>query len=128
MKKLIIVLLLACATAFAGELQNYFEASIKKTTNNQFKGLTKKQLIKDDYQAYLNGDGSLYGVLLFSKDNIKEQNKLKYINQAISQYDCLLKNNEQICKTSPINIKDEEYRKFDEEFRSIIGGCNAILY
>lgn len=113
---------------FAGELQDYFEASIKSNLAQQSKGLTKKQLIKDDYQAYLNNSGSLYGVLLYYKENSKQQNKLKYITKALAQYDCLLINNEQNCKLTAINISDEEYRKLDEEFRTVIGSCNALLY
>lgn len=131
MKNLIIILMLICLPCMAGELQNYFEAPIKSSFAHDTKGLTKKQLIKDDFQTYLNGGETLYGVLLFAKDEAlskKENKRLKYITMAISQYDCLLKYSEQQCKASSINISDEEYRTLDESFRQIIGASNALLF
>ena len=134
MKKIIltILILFLVLPCFAGNLlqQEYETAKMQELAQEPaFYNKTAKGLIEDDYLHYLNGGGSLYGVLKYGQEKLpKDSLDLKYVNLMLTKYDIIIKNrNPQLIKPDKIIVDDEDYKRLSDEVKSDIAIFNLII-
>lgn len=134
MKRIILIIsvIFLMLPAFAGNLlqQEYETAKMTETAQDPaFYNKTTKGLIEDDYLHYLNGGGSLYGVLKYKQKNLpKDSLNLKYVNLMLAKYDIIIKNiNPQLVKPDRIIVEDDDYKKLSDEIKSVMSGFNLIM-
>lgn len=139
MKKLIIfvLFLLIANPAFAGNLlQQEYETTkaVEISKDTSLYNKSAKGLIQDDYLHYLNGGGSLYGVLIYKKEqlekNVKSTNSLdlRYVNLMIKKYDLVIKGiNNHLVKPDKIVVDDVEYKQLSEDVKNVMAGLNLIF-
>lgn len=134
---LLFVLCLFSLPVFAGNLlqQEYeIKEAVKVTQDLSFHNLSKRGLLENDYQCYLNGGGSLYGVMKYEQERLQkittpEKNlDLRYINLALKKYDLIIKNqNPHLVHPDKIIIDDKDYKILTDNTKSIIAGFNMLL-
>lgn len=134
MKRIIltILLLFLALPCFAGNLlqQEYETTKMAEMAQSPaFYNKTAKGLIEDDYLHYLNGGGSLYGVLRHKQQNLPEDSlDLKYVNLMLARYDIIIKNiNPQLVKPDRIIVEDDDYKKLSDDVKSVLSGFNLIM-
>lgn len=134
MKRIIITILLLflALPCFAGNVlqQEYETAKMAEMAQDPaFYNKTAKGLIEDDYLHYLNGGGSLYGVLKYKQEKLpKDSLDLKYVNLMLARYDIIIKNiNPQLVKPDRIIIEDDDYKKLSDDVKSVMSGFNLIM-
>lgn len=134
MKRIIITILLLflALPCFAGNLlqQEYETAKMSEMAQEPaFYNMSKRGLIEDDYNAYMNGGGSMYGVFKYKQENLpKDSLDLKYVNLVLAKYDIIVKNiNPQIIKPEKIIIDDEDYKRLSDDVKSDIALFNLII-
>lgn len=129
---LAILVLFLALPCFAGNLmqQEYETAKMQELAQEPaFYNKTAKGLIEDDYLHYLNGGGSLYGVLKYGQEKLpKDSLDLKYVNLMLTKYDIIIKNrNPQLIKPDKIIVDDEDYKRLSDEVKSDIAIFNLII-
>ncbi len=89
--------------------------------------------MQDDYQAYLNGGGSMYGVFVKTKQTIEKSNisnkqlNLMYIDLIINRYLRSIKSlNSKYIPLQKIFIPDEDYTKLTKEIKKQMSIYNLI--
>lgn len=135
MKKIIltILLLFLALPCFAGNLlqQEYETAKMSEMAQEPaFYNLSKRGLIENDYSAYLNGGGSLYGVLKYKQGRLpKNSLDLKYVNLILAKYDIIVKNrNSQLIQPDKIIVDDKDYKMLSDDVKSDIAVFNIIIF
>lgn len=140
MKKLILTILILSASlpAFAGNvLQQEDEAKEagKVAQDAAFHNTTALGLIQDDYLHYLKGGGSLYGVLMYKKEQLeknpasKKSLDLRYINLMLKKYDIIVKGiNPHLIKPDRIIVDDTEYKQLSEDVKRVMAGLNLMMF
>lgn len=138
-KVLILMLCLFCfiPPAFAGNIlqQEYETAKMAELAQEPaFYNMSKRGLIEDDYLGYLNGKDSLYGVILYKKEELEKTSStvkhinLRYLNLVLEGYNFVIKNkNPQMFQPEKIIVDDKDYRQLDEDIKSIISGFNMFI-
>lgn len=134
-KVLILMLCLFCfiPPVLAGNIlqQEYETAKMQELAQEPaFYNKTAKGLIEDDYLHYLNGGGSLYGVLKYKQKNLsKDSFDLKYVNLMLAKYDIIIKNiNPQLVKPDRIIVEDDDYKKLSDDVKSDMAIFNLIIF
>lgn len=140
MKKIVILLIsLFCfiSPVFAGNLmqQEYETAKMQELAQEPaFYNMSKRGVIEDDYYGYLNGKDSLYGVILYKKDELEKVTTpdksidLRYINLVLQKYDFIIKNkNPQLLAPDKIIVDDEDYKNINKDVKDIISGFNLFM-
>lgn len=134
MKRIILIIsvIFLMLPAFAGNIlqQEYETAKMAEMAQDPvFYNKTTKGLIEDDYLHYLNGGGSLYGVLKYKQKNLpKDSLNLKYVNLMLAKYDIIIKNiNPQLVKPDRIIVEDDDYKKLSDDIKSVMSGFNLIM-
>lgn len=138
MKKIIVFCLMCFSLpVFAGNLlQQEYETkeAVKVTQDLSFHNMSKRGLLENDFQGYLNGGGSLYGVLKYEQEKLQkittpEKNlDLRYINLALKKYDLMIKNqNPHLVHPDKIIIDDKDYKFLTDNTKSFIAGFNMLL-
>ncbi len=122
---------------FAGNLlQQEFETAKMQEVAQQpaLHNMSKRGLIEDDYLGYLNGKDSLYGVILYKKEELEKSSSpvkhinLRYLNLVLEGYNFVIKNkNPQMFQPNKIIVDDKDYRQLDEDIKSIISGFNMFI-
>lgn len=135
MKKIIltILLLFLALPCFAGNLlqQEYETAKMSEMAQEPaFYNLSKRGLIENDYSAYFNGGGSLYGVLKYKQGRLpKNSLDLKYVNLILAKYDIIIKNrNSQLIQPDKIIVDDKDYKMLSDDVKSDIAVFNIIIF
>ncbi len=141
MKKFFIVIIsLFCLVSpvFAGNLlQQEYEAKEagKVAQDAAFHNTTALGLIQDDYLHYLKGGGSLYGVLMYKKEQLeknpasKKSLDLRYINLMLKKYDIIVKGiNPHLIKPDRIIVDDTEYKQLSEDVKRVMAGLNLMMF
>lgn len=141
MKKFVILLIsLFCLVSpvFAGNiLQQEYEAqeASKVAKDATFHNMTAIGLIQDDYLHYLNGGGSLYGILMYQKEQLQKHPasmkslNWRYINLMIKKYDIIVKGiNPHLIKPDRIIVDDTEYKQLSEDVKRIMAGLNLMMF
>ncbi len=135
MKRIIITILILflALPCFAGNLlqQEYETAKMSEMAQEPaFYNLSKRGLIENDYSAYLNGGGSLYGVLKYKQGRLpKNSLDLKYVNLILAKYDIIVKNrNSQLIQPDKIIIDDKDYKMLSDDVKSDIAVFNIIIF
>lgn len=139
MKRIIltILLLFLALPCFAGNLlqQEYETAKMSEMAQEPaFYNISKRGLIEDDYLGYLNGKGSLYGVILYKKEELEKVTvptksiDLRYINLVLQKYNFIIKNkNPQLLAPDKIIVDDNDYKNLDKDVKDIISGFNLFM-
>lgn len=139
MKRIIIftLFLLIVNPVLAGNLlQQEFETAKMQEVAQQpaLHNMSKRGLIEDDYLGYLNGKDSLYGVILYKKEELEKSSSpvkhinLRYLNLVLEGYNFVIKNkNPQMFQPDKIIVDDKDYRQLDEDIKSIISGFNMFI-
>ena len=134
MKRIILTILILFLSlpCFAGNVlqQEYETAKMAEMAQEPaFYNISKRGLIEDDYLHYLNGGGSLYGVLKYKQEKLpKDSLDLKYVNLMLAKYDIIIKNiNPQLVKPDRIIIEDDDYKKLSDDVKSDIALFNLII-
>ena len=139
MKRIIltILLLFLALPCFAGNLlqQEYETAKMQELAQEPaFYNISKRGLIEDDYLGYLNGKGSLYGVILYKKEELEKVTvptksiDLRYINLVLQKYNFIIKNkNPQLLAPDKIIVDDNDYKNLDKDVKDIISGFNLFM-
>lgn len=135
---LLLCLLSLQLNCFAGNiLQQEYEAqeASKVAKDATFHNMTAIGLIQDDYLHYLNGGGSLYGVLMYQKERLqkhptsKNSLDLRYINLMIKKYDIIVKGmNPHLIKPNRIIVDDTEYKQLSEDVKRVMAGLNLMMF
>lgn len=135
MKRIIltILLLFLALPVFAGNLlqQEYETAKMSEMAQEPtFYNLSKRGLIENDYSAYLNGGGSLYGVLKYKQGRLpKNSLDLKYVNLILAKYDIIVKNRDsQLIQPDKIIVDDKDYKMLSDDVKSDIAVFNIIIF
>lgn len=140
MKRIIltILVLFLALPCFAGNLlQQEYEAKEagKVAQDAAFYNTTAIELIKEDYLHYLNGGGSLYGVLMYKKEQLeknpasKNSLDLRYINLMLKKYDIIVKGiNPHLIKPDRIIVDDTEYKQLSEDVKRVLAGLNLMMF
>lgn len=101
-----------------------------------FPNYSKEFLIREDYNGYMNGKDSLYGLVVNTMEDISKTNILnKELNL---HYLKLAKDKLQIIATTPqssninpakskIVIDDTDYKKLDKQVKTVILSVNLVL-
>lgn len=134
MKRIIltILILFLALPCFAGNVlqQEYETAKMAEMAQDPaYYNKTANGLIEDDYLHYLNGGGSLYGVLKYGQEKLpKDSLDLKYVNLMLTKYDIIIKNrNPQLIKPDKIMVDDEDYKRLSDDVKSDIAIFNLII-
>lgn len=139
MKKFLIILSILCLSlpCFAGNLlQQEYEASRMQEIAQEsvFRNMSKRGVIEDDYNGYLGGKDSLYGVILYKKEELENFTSpakyvnLRYLNLVLKGYNLVIKNQSpQMFAPDKIIVDDKDYKQLDEDIKSIIAGFNIFM-
>ena len=139
MKRIIITILILflALPCFAGNLlqQEYETAKMSEMAREPvFYNISKRGLIEDDYLGYLNGKGSLYGVILYKKEELEKVTTpdksidLRYTNLVLQKYNFIIKNkNPQLLAPDKIIIDDNDYKSINKDVKDIISGFNLFM-
>lgn len=135
---LLFVLCLFSLPVFAGNLlQQEYETkeAVKFTQDLSFHNMSKRGLLENDYQGYLNGGRSLYGMLKYEQERLEkittpEKNlDLRYINIMIKRYDTRIKAiNSQLFNLQKIIVNDDEYKYLSKDTKVALAMFNLIAY
>lgn len=139
MKKIILTILLFLALpCFAGNvLQQEYESkeASKVAQDTTLHNMSAKGLIQDDYLHYLNGGGSLYGVLMYKKEQLEKSSAsrnssdLRYVNLMLKKYDLIVKGiNPHLIKPDKIIVDDTEYKQLSEDIKRILAALNLMMF
>lgn len=86
-------------------------------------------LINNDFQAYYNGGGSMYGYLLYAKDEYREKNKaldVLYITKIIDSWKQAY-NNQSEKYLNYIRIDDKDFCKLEADTKRFISIYNSMI-
>lgn len=138
MKRIILTVLILFLSlpCFAGNLlQQEYETkkAVKIASEPVFYNITKNRLLENDYMAYINGGGSMYGVWLKAKEDMEKStipNKtinLKYLSLIIDKYTITVKSlNRNLTPLQKIIIDDEDYGKLNNDVREFVSVYNFL--
>ena len=131
MKKIvsIIVLLLMVTPGFANDMQKAYEAKNLKIENHN-----TKDLLLSDYKHYLNGGGSLYGVIMAQINSLgysinkQDEINLEYAYKLKNDYDCYIKHfDKNFCKIEGYSINDNTYKQLNNDIKNVISAFNYLF-
>lgn len=135
MKRIIIftLFLLIVNPVFAGNLlqQEYETQKASEVSRNPMtSNYTKEALLKNDYEGYLNGGRSLFGMIRYiQEESPKNSLDFKYADLMLKQYNMYVKTyNQKIFQLKKIIVDDTDYKLLKENTKEVISVFNLIAY
>lgn len=118
---------------FAGNLlqQEYETQKASEVSSNPMtSNYTKEALLKNDYEGYLNGGRSLFGMIRYiQEESPKNSLDFKYADLMLKQYNMYVKTyNQKIFQLKKIIVDDTDYKLLKENTKEVISVFNLIAY